>query len=61
VKKGGVDFEATTPTGAAILATLGQTLTPIWLLNIEKTAYGVGQKDTGCSQSSESVSLGETL
>jgi uncharacterized protein (TIGR00299 family) protein len=45
VKKGGVGFEATTPTGAAILATLGTDFGSGLLLNIEKTAYGVGQKD----------------
>jgi len=45
VKKGGVDFEATTPTGAAILAALGTDFSPNISLQIEKTAYGVGQKD----------------
>ncbi|MBN2215440.1 MAG: nickel pincer cofactor biosynthesis protein LarC [Bacteroidales bacterium] len=45
VRKGGVDFEATTPTGAAILKTLvTQTKMPL-TMTIEKTAYGVGQKD----------------
>ena len=44
VKKGGVDFEATTPTGAAIIAAwnrFGQEST----IKIERTAYGVGHKD----------------
>ncbi len=45
VKKGGVDFEATTPTGAAILAALGTDFRPDVPVNIEKTAYGVGQKE----------------
>ncbi len=45
VKKGGVDFEATTPTGAAILATLGTNFNPDLKIKIEKTAYGVGQKE----------------
>ncbi|HPT21786.1 MAG TPA: nickel pincer cofactor biosynthesis protein LarC [Bacteroidales bacterium] len=45
VKKGGVDFEATTPTGAAILSVLGTDFSTGSLLKIEKTAYGVGQKD----------------
>ncbi len=45
VKKGGVDFEATTPTGAAILAALGTNFRPNVSMHIEKTAYGVGQKD----------------
>lgn len=45
VGKGGVDFEATTPTGAAILATLGTNFGISASFKIEKTAYGVGQKD----------------
>jgi pyridinium-3,5-bisthiocarboxylic acid mononucleotide nickel chelatase len=45
VTKGGVDFEATTPTGAAILAALGTHFGGEIPIKIEKTAYGVGQKD----------------
>ncbi len=45
VKKGGVDFEATTPTGAAILASLVTNTDPELSFKIERTAYGVGQKD----------------
>jgi uncharacterized protein (TIGR00299 family) protein len=45
VKTGGVDFEATTPTGAAILATLGTSFNNNLILKIEKTAYGVGHKE----------------
>lgn len=45
VKKGGVDFEATTPTGAAILAALGTDFSSSFNVKIEKTAYGIGQKD----------------
>ncbi|MCJ7447803.1 MAG: nickel pincer cofactor biosynthesis protein LarC [Bacteroidales bacterium] len=45
VKRGGVDFEATTPTGAAILAVLGTQFNSGLTLQIEKTGYGVGQKD----------------
>lgn len=45
VKKGGVDFEATTPTGAAILATLVSLTKVPASIRIEKSAYGVGQKD----------------
>jgi pyridinium-3,5-bisthiocarboxylic acid mononucleotide nickel chelatase len=45
VKKGGVDFEATTPTGAAILATLGTNFETNLKIKIEKTAYGVGHKE----------------
>jgi hypothetical protein len=43
IKKDGVDFEATTPTGAAILATFGTDFTPGLAIKIERTAYGVGQ------------------
>lgn len=45
VKQGGVNFEATTPTGAAILATLGTEFSSMRPFKIEKTGYGVGQKD----------------
>jgi len=45
VKKGGVDFEATTPTGAAILSALGTDFGTSFSIKIEKTAYGIGQKD----------------
>jgi pyridinium-3,5-bisthiocarboxylic acid mononucleotide nickel chelatase len=45
VKKGGVDFEATTPTGAAIIATLGTEFGQELTITIEKTAYGIGQKE----------------
>jgi uncharacterized protein (TIGR00299 family) protein len=45
VRKGGVDFEATTPTGAAIIATLGTDFSSDHIIEIEKTAYGIGQKD----------------
>lgn len=45
VKKGGVDFEATTPTGAAILAALGTNFESLPPLKVEKTAYGIGHKD----------------
>jgi len=45
VKKGGVDFEATTPTGAAIIAALGTHFSSGHIYEIEKTAYGIGQKE----------------
>lgn len=45
VKHGGVNFEATTPTGAAILAALGTDFKPVKTLKIEKTGYGIGQKE----------------
>lgn len=60
VKKGGVDFEATTPTGAAILAALGTDFDPDLAIKIEKTAYGVGQKDHQVVPNLLRVFLGET-
>jgi uncharacterized protein (TIGR00299 family) protein len=44
-RRGGVDFEATTPTGAAIIATLGNVFNSFQPLQITRTGYGVGQKD----------------
>jgi uncharacterized protein (TIGR00299 family) protein len=61
VKKGGVDFEATTPTGAAILATLGTNFEPGLTMKIEKTAYGVGQKENPDVPNLLRVFLGETI
>jgi uncharacterized protein (TIGR00299 family) protein len=60
VKKDGVDFEATTPTGAAILATLGTSFDPGIAIKIEKTAYGVGQKENNSVPNLLRVFLGET-
>jgi pyridinium-3,5-bisthiocarboxylic acid mononucleotide nickel chelatase len=60
VKKGGVDFEATTPTGAAILAILGTDFNSELPIKIEKTAYGVGQKDHHDVPNLLRVFLGET-
>jgi uncharacterized protein (TIGR00299 family) protein len=61
VKKGGVDFEATTPTGAAILAALGTDFSTGLPLKIEKTAYGVGQKDNNDVPNLLRVFLGESI
>ncbi len=61
VKKGGVDFEATTPTGAAILAVLATSFEPSLTFNIEKTAYGVGQKENPDVPNLLRVFLGETI
>lgn len=43
--RGGIDYEATTPTGAAILKVLVNEFTIENNINIEKTAYGVGTRD----------------
>lgn len=40
-----VPFEATTPTGAAILKTWVQTFTPIKDFSIEKVGYGLGSRE----------------
>lgn len=45
VKKGGVDFEATTPTGAAIIAAFVTHSGNVPAFKIVKTGYGVGQKE----------------
>lgn len=45
ISKGGVDFEATTPTGAAIIATLGSVFNRPLPFKIVLTGYGVGDKD----------------
>jgi len=61
VTKGGVNFEATTPTGAAILATLGTVFSQSFQVNIEKTAYGVGHKENPDVPNLLRVFLGETV
>jgi hypothetical protein len=61
VKKGGVNFEATTPTGAAILVALRTSFSPEQAFTVEKTAYGVGQKDNPDIPNLLRVFLGETL
>ncbi len=45
VRKDGVNFEATTPTGAAIIAVLGTHFTSGDTLSVEKTGYGIGHKE----------------
>ena len=44
-RRGAVKHETTTPTGAAILATLVDRYTDTPTLTIEKTAYGIGHRD----------------
>jgi pyridinium-3,5-bisthiocarboxylic acid mononucleotide nickel chelatase len=60
VTKGGVNFEATTPTGAAIITALGTHFNDNLTIRIEKTAYGVGQKDNADVPNLLRVFLGET-
>lgn len=59
-RTGGVDFEATTPTGAAILSVLGTGFSSGQAIKIEKTAYGIGHKDHPEVPNLLRVSLGET-
>jgi uncharacterized protein (TIGR00299 family) protein len=59
VRKGGVDFEATTPTGAAIIAALGTEFGQESIITIEKTAYGIGQKEHPLVPNVLRVFLGE--
>lgn len=58
---GGVDFEATTPTGAAILASLGTHFYPLPTFKTEKTGYGIGQKEHPDIPNMLRVYLGETV
>ncbi len=44
--RGGADSEATTPTGASILAVLVDRFTASPELIVEKTAYGIGHRNT---------------
>ncbi len=45
VKRGTVQYEATTPTGAAILAACADEFTDTVNFTVEKTGYGIGNKD----------------
>lgn len=44
--RGAVKFETATPTGAAIVAALADTFTDSPKMTVEKTAYGIGHRDT---------------
>ncbi len=46
VKTGLVNYEATTPTGAAILAATVHEFTPAVNFDVQKVGYGLGTKDT---------------
>ena len=59
VTKGGVDFEATTPTGAAIISALGTHFGSDIVIKTEKTGYGVGQKEHPDVPNLLRVSIGE--
>jgi pyridinium-3,5-bisthiocarboxylic acid mononucleotide nickel chelatase len=57
--KGGVSFEATTPTGAAIIAALGTSFNPSSPIRIKKTGYGIGHKENPSSPNILRVFLAE--
>jgi pyridinium-3,5-bisthiocarboxylic acid mononucleotide nickel chelatase len=59
-KTGGVNFEATTPTGAAIIAALGTHFNPVTPVRIEKAGYGVGHKENPAVPNLLRVFLGES-
>lgn len=60
VHTGGVDFEATTPTGAAILAALAEPAPEALKYTIRTTGYGIGQKNNPARPNILRVYLGET-
>jgi len=60
VNKGRVDFEATTPTGAAIISTLGTRFESRVNMKIHRTGYGIGQRNNPELPNLLRVYLGET-
>lgn len=60
VHSGGVDFEATTPTGAAIIASIAEPLPPGLKYVIKTTGYGIGQKNNPSCPNILRVYLAET-
>jgi len=60
VTTGGVNFEATTPTGAAIIAAIAEPLPPSMKFIIRKSGYGVGQKNNPSRPNLLRVYLAET-
>ena len=60
VHTGGVDFEATTPTGAAIIAALAEPLPSDLGFAISATGYGIGQKNNPARPNILRVFLAET-
>ncbi len=60
VSAGGVDFEATTPTGAAIVAALGNEFGSKPLFRIGLTGYGIGHRVNPLKPNILRVFMGET-
>jgi len=61
VRTGGVKFEATTPTGAAILSALATGYGTPSAIKIGRTGYGIGQKENPDVPNILRVALGETI
>ena len=61
VTKGGVDFEATTPTGAAIIAAFGAHFGSNIVFKSEKSGYGIGHKKHDDTPNILRITLGETV
>lgn len=61
VNRGRVDFEATTPTGAAIISTLATRFENEVKMKIHRTAYGIGQRNNPELPNLLRVYLGESL
>lgn len=59
ISLGGVDFEATTPTGAAIIATLATSFVKPPIMKIKKKGYGIGQKESPIRPNILRVAIGE--
>jgi len=57
---GKVDFEATTPTGAAIVSALGTRFGSNMNITIQKTGYGIGHKNNPSLPNILRVHLGES-
>jgi uncharacterized protein (TIGR00299 family) protein len=60
VHTGGVDFEATTPTGAAILAAVAEPVPTALKYVIKTTGYGIGKKNNPARPNLLRVYLAET-
>ncbi|HCC71587.1 MAG TPA: nickel pincer cofactor biosynthesis protein LarC, partial [Bacteroidales bacterium] len=61
VSRAKVDFEATTPTGAAIVRTLGTRFESDPIMAIHKTGYGIGQRNNPALPNLLRVYTGESV
>ncbi|MDF1558805.1 MAG: nickel pincer cofactor biosynthesis protein LarC [Bacteroidales bacterium] len=60
VHTGGVDFEATTPTGAAIIAAMAEPIPADIVYVISKSGYGIGQKNNPSRPNILRITLAES-